>query len=97
MSLSDVVARILAFIRAGYPHGVPPTDYYPLLAVLRHRLTDEEVSAVAAQLAATGELSTDTADISAAITRLTTEVPSAEDLERVRHRLETTDWPIEDR
>ena len=50
MSLSDVAARVLAFIRAGYPEGVPPTDYYPLLALLRHRLTEDEVAMIAAQL-----------------------------------------------
>ena len=52
MTLSDVATKILDFIRAGYPQGVPPTDYYPLLALLRHRLTHDEVTAVAEQLAA---------------------------------------------
>ena len=56
MSLSDVVARMVAFVRAGYPHGVPETDYIPLLALLRRRLSDDQVAAVAAQLAGRGEL-----------------------------------------
>ena len=71
---------------------MPPTDCYPLLALLHHRLTNDEVTAVAAQLAASGDLHIDSDEISAAITRLTTEAPSAEDLNRVRNRLESIGW-----
>lgn len=95
MSLNDVVSKILGFIRAGYPQGVPPTDCYPLLALLHHRLTNDEVKAVAAQLAASGDLHIDGDDISAAITHLTTEAPSAEDLNRVRKRLESIGWTVD--
>ena len=41
MALSDVVARVVAFLRAGYPQGVPATDYVPLIALLRRRLSDD--------------------------------------------------------
>jgi Protein of unknown function (DUF3349) len=95
MSLSDVVARMVAFVRAGYPHGVPETDYIPLLALLRRRLSDEEVTAVATQLAARGEMNIDSADIGAAIIRITDEIPSPADLERVQRRLDTIGWPTE--
>jgi hypothetical protein len=95
MTLSDVATKILDFIRAGYPQGVPPTDYYPLLALLRHRLTHDEVTAVAEQLAASGQLHAETGDISAAITQLTTEAPSGEDLNRVRKRLESIGWTVD--
>jgi uncharacterized protein DUF3349 len=33
---------MVALVRAGYPHGVPETDYIPLLALLRHRFSDDE-------------------------------------------------------
>lgn len=95
MSLSDVVARVLAYIHAGYPEGVPPTDYYPLLAILRHRLTEEEVALIAAQLAPSDHSRVETGEIRLAITELTDQVPSAEDLARVRSRLETTGWASE--
>lgn len=94
-SLGDLVARIVAFIRAGYPQGVPPTDYIPLLALLRRRLTDDEVTEVAIQLATSGELNVDIADIGAAITRVTDELPSPDDLDRVQRRLEAIGWPAE--
>jgi Protein of unknown function (DUF3349) len=93
--LSDLVARFVAFIRAGYPHGVPQTDYIPLLALLRRRLSDDEVAAVAAHLAARGELHFNIADIGVAVTRITDELPSANDLERVQRRLEEIGWPVE--
>ena len=93
VGLSDLVARMVAFVRAGYPQGVPDTDYIPLLALLRRRLTDEEVAAVAGELARRGDLNIDTADIGTAITRITDELPSPDDIDRVRRRLaEAIDW-----
>lgn len=93
--LGDLVARFVAFIRAGYPHGVPETDYIPLLALLRRRLSDDEIAAVARDLVARGDLKIDTADIGVAITRITDELASADDLDRVRHRLEAIGWPAD--
>jgi hypothetical protein len=95
MGLAALVARWVAFVRAGYPQGVPETDYIPLLALLRRRLSDDEVAAVAAQLAARGEMNIDAANIGVAITRITDELPSQTDLERVQHRLETIGWPVD--
>jgi hypothetical protein len=34
MALSDVLMRVVGFLRAGYPEGVPAHDYIPLLALL---------------------------------------------------------------
>jgi hypothetical protein len=95
LHLSELVARFVAFVRAGYPHGVPETDYIPLLALLRRRLSDEEVTAVASQLAAAGDLDIDSADIGAAITRITDELPSPDDLDRVQRRLAAIGWPVD--
>ena len=93
VTLGDLVARIVAFIRAGYPHGVPQTDYIPLLALLRRRLSDDEVIAVAARLADRSELNIDIADIGAAITRITDDLPSEADIARVKRRLDAIGWP----
>jgi hypothetical protein len=57
------------------------------LALLRRRLSDDEVTAVAADLAVRAELTLDIADIGVAITRITDELPSPADLERVQRRL----------
>ena len=93
MGLGDLVVKFVAFVRAGYPQGVPQIDYIPLLALLRRRLSDHDVAAVERELAARGDLNIDIADISAAITRITDELPSSDDLDRVQRRLEASGWP----
>jgi Protein of unknown function (DUF3349) len=44
------LTAIINWLRAGYPNGVPPTDYIPVLALLSRRLTTDEVKAVAAEV-----------------------------------------------
>ena len=45
-----MVMRVVGFLRAGYPEGVTAHDYVPLLALLRRRLSDDEVVAVGAEV-----------------------------------------------
>ncbi len=61
-----MVTTFDAVIRAGYPQGVPQDDYVPLLALLRRRLPDNAVAAVATHVAARCDLNIDAADIRAA-------------------------------
>lgn len=51
--LAAVISSIIGWLRAGYPEGVPDVDYIPLFALLGSELTDEEVSAIVDELAAT--------------------------------------------
>ena len=95
-ALSDVLAKIVGFLRAGYPEGVPAGDYIPLVALLRRRLTDDEVIAVATELISTGGAAVQGTDIRVAITKLTDELPSPEDTERVKQRLTAVGWPVSD-
>lgn len=96
MGVPHVLARIVRFLRAGYPHGVPQTDYIPLLALLPRRLSHEEVETVALELAAQRPMPIEVPDIGVAITKITHEMPSQSDIDRVKARLETTGWPIGD-
>ncbi|MET8423499.1 DUF3349 domain-containing protein [Nocardia sp. NPDC059091] len=96
MELSELLARIVGWLRAGYPHGVPDTDYLPLLAVLARRLSEDEVRQVAAELVLLGALPADRADVGVIITKLTDEMPRAADLDRVRAHLRAGGWPIDD-
>jgi hypothetical protein len=97
MALSGVLMRVVGFLRAGYPEGVPAHDYVPLLALLRRRLSDEEVIAVATELTSGGQIvPVGGADVGVAITKLTDEVPSPEDTERVKRRLTAVGWPVAD-
>jgi len=88
------LSAIVSWLHAGYPEGVPPTDYLPVLALLTRRLTTDEVKLVAAQLMRQGDF--DDVDIGVAITQITDELPSADDIERVRQRLAAKGWPLDD-
>jgi len=94
VALSDGLVRVLGFLRVGYPDGVPYADQVPLFALLRRRLSDEEVVTLAEELAATGELPVDGIDIRVAITKLTDEMPSAADTDRVKQLLIGAGWPV---
>ncbi|MFC9896804.1 DUF3349 domain-containing protein [Nocardia sp. NPDC127579] len=88
---------IIDWLRAGYPDGVPESDYIPLLALLRRRLSDDEVRLVATELSTAGDLPADKTDIQVMITKITNEMPSESDVERVQSRLGTRAWPTPDR
>jgi hypothetical protein len=92
--VTKFLAKIVAWITAGYPEGVPGADRVPLLALLRRRLTDDEVKAVAKALINRSEF--DQVDIGVLITELTDELPTPEDIERVRNRLAAKGWPLDD-
>ena len=96
MSVSGLVGRVVGFLRAGYPNGVPATDYVPLFALLRRRLSDDEVRAVARELTAAGALQVNVVDIEVAITKAIDGLPSAEDVQRVKDRLVAAGWPVSD-
>ncbi|KMO72808.1 hypothetical protein MCHUDSM44219_04795 [Mycolicibacterium chubuense] len=102
MALTKFLAKIVAWISAGYPEGVPGPDRVPLLALLRRRLTDDEVKAVVAELTARAEFGDPTAngidrvDIGVLITQITDDLPSPDDVERVRERLAAQGWPLDD-
>jgi Protein of unknown function (DUF3349) len=91
------LSAIASWLRAGYPEGMPPTDYMPVLALLSRRLTTDEVKTVASELMQPGNVGhVDDIDIGVAITQITDELPSPEDIERVRQRLAANGWPLDD-
>ena len=92
--MNRFLTSIVAWLRAGYPEGIPPTDYFPVLALLSRRLSHDEVKAVAHELTHRGGF--DDIDIGVLITQLTDELPSPEDVERVRSRLAAKGWPLDD-
>jgi Protein of unknown function (DUF3349) len=92
--VTKFLAKIVAWITAGYPEGVPGPDRVPLFALLRPRLTDDEVKTVAKELMNRGEF--DEVEIGVLITQITDELPDPADIERVRNRLATKGWPLND-
>jgi hypothetical protein len=88
------LTSVVAWLRAGYPEGIPPTDYVPVLALLSRRLSNDEVKVVTRELIARGDF--DHVDIGVLITQITDELPAPNDVERVRERLAAKGWPLED-
>jgi predicted HAD superfamily phosphohydrolase len=98
MPLNTRLAGILDWLREGYPAGVPPKDYIPLLALLRRSLTEDEVREIAQEVAALGNGSENgAAEIGVQITKLTDAMPTPEDIARVEERLTSHHgWPVDD-
>ena len=88
--MADRVAKVVKFFRAGYPSYMPSTGYVPLVALLPRRLSDDEVITITNELAMPRHRPVSTADIGVAITRITNELPSLDDIERVHRRLDAT-------
>ena len=103
MALNTRLAGVLDWLREGYPAGVPPKDYIPLLALLRRRLTEDEVREIAHEIAAPGNGADGVnglggpAEIGVQITKLTDAMPSPEDIALVEERLVSHHgWPVDD-
>ena len=92
--MNRFLTSVVSWLRAGYPEGVPPTDTFALLALLANRLTNDEVKVVANALMERGDF--DKIDIGVLISKLTDELPSDTDIERVRSRLAAKGWPLDD-
>ena len=86
--------RILGWLRAGYPEGVPQHDYVALLGILQRSLTPDEVEQLAHRLreARGSQVSDD--EIRNLIRSTAIEEPSEEDVRRVASRLALGGWPL---
>jgi hypothetical protein len=93
MALPDVVTKIVGWLRAGYPEGVPDVDYIPLFALLGSELTNDEVTLVADELDFSADPGSAEA-IKKAIATVTSTQPSDADVNRVRARLAAGGWPL---
>ncbi|WP_197378271.1 DUF3349 domain-containing protein [Mycolicibacterium mengxianglii] len=91
--MNRFLSTIVSWLRAGYPEGVPRTDYLPLFALLSGQLSTDEVKLVTRELLDRNDL--DDADIGAEIVRITDGLPSPADIERVRERLAAKGWPLD--
>ena len=95
---ASFVARAVDWLRAGYPTGIPRGDYIALLGVLRRKLTDDEVRAIAAQLAEAADQGDEitVADVEKLINEATLDDASTDDVARVSSRLAAGGWPLVD-
>lgn len=96
---TSIIGRILGWLTAGYPEGIPAADRFPVIAVLKRRLSDDDVRQIVAQL--TAEDSPALADgvisqeeVEALISRVVRENPSHDEIRRVSARLAAGGWPL---
>ncbi len=94
MDRPQLLDSVIRWLRAGYPHGVPSGDYIPLVAILRRQLSDDEVREIATTLAGGPEVNR--IDAGVEINKVTDELPSDGDLDRVRSVLVGAGWPFDD-
>ena len=89
---------VLGWLHSVYPDGIPRTDYYPLLALLKRTLTEDEV--VQAAFSVLKDSDPDdpvTADqIRAAIRETTEKEPTGIEINQVAARLASVGWPLSD-
>ena len=93
MELPPVVKRVVDWLRAGYPEGVPDVDYIPLFALLGSELSNNDVELIAEDLASSSDPHSAEA-IRKAIASVTNTKPSEADVNRVRARLAGGGWPL---
>lgn len=95
--LSEPLNRVLEWLHAGYPEGIPPNDYLPLMALLTRGLTRGEAEEVVRDLIAeAGDDDVARSDVGAALSKTTDRVPSEDDIDRVARRLEAAGYPVFD-
>lgn len=87
MDLSHWVTSIVAFVRAGYPTGMPAAGHVPLAALTRRRLCHHDMTAIASDLIARRFWPISSIDIGVEITRVTNQLPSPDDVERIQRRI----------
>lgn len=90
-----VLDNVLGWLHQGYPEGVPQTDYFPLLALLKRSLTEEEVIQAAQSIVKTTESDSVTEDqIRTAVQAVIDKEPNPEEIHQVAARLASVGWPL---
>jgi len=87
---------VLNWLHQGYPEGVPPKDYFPLLVLLKRSLSEEQVVKAAQTVLRDGnsEDSVTPAQIQDAIRAVTEKEPNPEEIQQVASRLASVGWPL---
>jgi len=97
MALPAFLQKVLGWLQAGYPSGIPQKDYYPLLAFLARSLKPDEVSEVVGSLEGDLEAGhhTTAEDVRLAIEEVTRSPALNQDVERVGEHLRSLGWELQ--
>ncbi|MHA3023712.1 DUF3349 domain-containing protein [Mycobacterium sp. BMJ-28] len=92
----SVIDNVLGWLHEGYPEGVPPKDYFALLALLKRSLTEDEVVRAAQSILRTSDGESPVTDdaIHAAVQQVIEKEPNPEEIHQVAARLASVGWPL---
>lgn len=93
---TSLFENVLRWLHAGYPEGVPPKDYFALLALLKRSLSEDEV-VKAAQAILKSNSSSDVVtedEIRKAVHDVIEKEPNSEEIHQVASRLASVGWPL---
>jgi hypothetical protein len=93
MALPLFLAKVVGWLRAGYPDGVPECDYIPLVALLGNYLTCDDLTLIADELAFPA-VPGSAEEIRKAISAVTRTAVGESDIARVRSHLAAGGWPL---
>lgn len=95
--MASTFTRILGWLRAGYPEGVPREDYIALFGVLQRHLTEPEIVTLVEQIrAANGDAPISDEEIRRRIGVHLLGHASEDDVRRVATRLTSGGWQLPD-
>jgi uncharacterized protein (DUF2267 family) len=87
--------NVVTWLRAGYPEGVPPKDYFALLALLKRSLTEEQVVKAAQTVLKSVDSDTVTeGEVRRAVEAVIEKEPNPEEIHQVASRLASGGWPL---
>lgn len=89
---------VLGWLHTVYPDGISRTDYYPLLALLKRSLSEDEVVEAAFSVLKDSDPDNPVTDeqIRDAIRETTEKEPTADEVNQVAGRLAMVGWPLSD-
>jgi hypothetical protein len=92
------IGRILSWLRAGYPEGIPEHDFPSVLMVLHRNLTDDEIESISDDLAlqsvSNGSVPVTPEHIRAMVREHAFQSATPEDIRRVSAELARGGWPL---
>ncbi|MEA5154232.1 DUF3349 domain-containing protein [Raineyella sp.] len=92
----NVFLRVIQWLRAGYPQGIPENDYIALFSILHRTLTREEIETVARRVAERRHHGQPVSEeeVAEMIRRTVQEEPTPQDIRRVSAHLAAGGWPL---
>lgn len=92
----NYMENVLTWLHRGYPEGVPPKDYFALLALLKRSLSEDEVVRAAQSILRSnnGDTPVTEDELHDAVRKVIEKEPNPEEIQQVASRLASVGWPL---